>query len=97
MTPRQRVLTAFAHQEPDRVPAWCGSSVEFWVKAKQSLGLDDEGLRRRFGDDFRRVSARYAGPEIQLLPGATSVTPFGVQRRGMGYGQPMHQDRKSVV
>jgi len=86
---RERVLTAFAHEEPDRVPAWCGASVEFWDKAKRVLKLDDESLRRRFGDDFRRVFARYAGPPVELPPGATSITPFGVAREGLGYGQPM--------
>ena len=69
MNSRDRVLTAFAHEEPDRVPRWCGSSPEFWSKAKSTLQLDDEGLRRRFGDDFRRVFARYAGPDFPLSPG----------------------------
>jgi uroporphyrinogen decarboxylase len=85
---RDRVLAAFAHQEPDRVPAWCGASAEFWDKAKRELDLDDEALRVRTGDDFRRVFARYAGPEIELPPGVTWVTPFGIQRIGIGYGQP---------
>ncbi len=89
MTSRQRVLGAFAHQEPDRVPAWCGASVEFWAKARRELHLDDEGLRVRLGDDFRRVFAPYRGPALELLPGATHVTPFGVQRAGFGYGQPL--------
>ena len=88
MTPRERVLAAFAHEEPDRVPAWCGASDEFWAKAKAELKLDDEGLRVRFGDDFRRVWARYAGPELHLAPGVTWRTPFGVERTGLGYGQP---------
>jgi len=90
MTSRERVLAAFAHVEPDRVPAWCGSSVEFWEKAKAALKLDDEGLRVRLGDDFRRVFARYVGPEFPLSEGATSRTVFGVERMGMGYGQPMN-------
>ena len=89
MTPRDRVLAAFAHEQPDRVPAWCGASDEFWAKAKRELHLDDEDLRIRFGDDFRRVFARYTGPVPELLPPATSVTPFGVQRTGLGYGQPI--------
>jgi hypothetical protein len=89
MTSRERVLAAFDHTEGDRVPAWCGSSAEFWAKAKRELGPDDEALRERFHDDFRRVSARYVGPELPLAPGAHSRTPFGIQRRGMGYGQPM--------
>jgi len=89
MNSRERVLTAFAHEEPDRVPTWCGASDEFWEKAKGELALDDEGLRERFGDDFRRVFARYAGPPVELPEGATSATPFGVPRNGLGYGQPM--------
>ena len=89
MTSKERVLTAFDHQEPDRVPCWCGASVEFWEKAKQELQLDDEGLRQRFGDDFRRVYAMYAGPEFDLSPGATWRSPFGIERRGIAYGQPL--------
>jgi len=89
MTSRERVLAAFEHEEPDRVPAWCGSSPEFWAKAKRTLGLDDEGLLVRFGDDFRRVWAQYDGPNFPLPPGATCRTVFGSNRRGLGYGQPM--------
>ncbi len=88
MTSRERVLTAFEHQEPDRVPGWCGASEEFWAKAKRELNLDDEGLLVRLGDDFRRVGPKHTGPEVELSPGATSVTPFGVERKGLGYGQP---------
>ena len=89
LTPRERVLTTFDHREPDCVPKWCGASPEFWAKAKRELGIaDDEGLRRRFGDDFRRVFATYTGPELELSPGATCRTPFGIERHGIGYGQP---------
>jgi uroporphyrinogen-III decarboxylase len=62
--------------------------VEFWEKAKNELALDDEALRIRFGDDFRRVFAKYIGPDLELSQGVTSRTVFGVERRGMGYGQP---------
>jgi len=83
-------MTTFAHDEPDRVPAWCGSSPEFWAKAKRELGIEtDEGLRLRFADDFRRVWGRYVGPDLKLAEHATCATPFGIQRRGIGYGQPM--------
>ncbi len=90
MTSRERVLTAFAHEEPDRVPAWCGSSDEFWAKAKAALGLDDEPLRQFFGDDFRRVRATYAGPDFPIThERATYRTVFGIEREGLGYGQPI--------
>ena len=62
MTSRERVLTTFAHEEPDRVPVWCGASPEFIAKAKRQLGIaETEQLFVRFGDDFRRGYARYAG------------------------------------
>ncbi len=89
LTSRERVLAAFAHEEPDRVPMWCGASPEFWDKAKAELGLDDEGLRLRFRDDFRRVFPEYVGPEFPLSEGATYRTEFGIERTGMGYGQPL--------
>jgi len=90
MTSRERVLAAFDHTEPDLVPCWCGASDEFWAKAKRELSLDDEELRVRVGDDFRRVFARYAGPEFPLThEGATYRTVFGIERHGMGYGQPL--------
>ena len=45
MTSRERVLAAFAQQEPDRVPAWMGASPEFRELARRHLGLpDDEAL-----------------------------------------------------
>lgn len=89
MTSRQRVLTAFMHQTPDRVPMWCGASAEFWDKCKHQLGLDDEGLRIRFHDDFRRVFAQLNMPKSQNKPGVTYTTPFGIDRHGIGYGQPV--------
>ena len=90
MNSRERVLTVFDHQEPDRVPCWCGASVEFWEKAKKELALDDEGLRLRFRDDFRRVFAEYSGPDFPLQhEGATCRTAFGIEREGYGYGQPL--------
>ena len=79
MTPRERVLAAFRHEEPDRVPIWCGATQGFWAKAKRQLRLNEEDLRVRFGDDFRRVFARYAGPTSPLSPG----------RQEAGSGQEM--------
>jgi uroporphyrinogen-III decarboxylase len=94
MTSRERVLTSFNHRKPDRVPVWCGASPEFIAKAKRYLEITDtEALFVRFGDDFRRVYARYAGPrefgpDHGLSPGSTYRTPFGVEREGFGYGMP---------
>jgi uroporphyrinogen decarboxylase len=89
MTSKERVLKTFQHKEPDMVPRWCGSSPEFWQKAKNYTGLSsDEDLNRRFGDDFRRVYSVFKGPEEELHEDATWRSPFGVERTGLGYGQP---------
>ena len=88
MTSRERVVAAFNHQKPDLVPRWCGASVEFWEKARTELDLDDEGLRIRFGDDFRRIVAPFVDDK-PLPEGIVSRTPFGVDRIGLGYGQPV--------
>lgn len=96
MTSRERVLAAFAHKEPDRVPAWCGASPEFIAKAKAHLGIKNtEDLSVRFADDFRRVTAPYAGPthrhpSVGLPEGASCRTVFGVEHRGVGCGMPMN-------
>jgi uroporphyrinogen decarboxylase len=89
VTPRERVLAAFDHREPDRVPVWCGASAEFLARVRRELGLDEEAWVLRIGDDFRRVRAAYSGPAYALTPGAESRTVFGIERHGMGYGQPM--------
>ncbi len=96
MTSRERVLTVFAHEEPDRVPRWCGASPEFVAKAKARLHLETtEQLLLRFGDDFRRVWARYVGPPERspdkcLPSGAVCRTPFGVLHEGYGCGIPIN-------
>ena len=90
MKSRERVMAAFGFQEGDRVPMWHGLSNRFIAKACGELGLpDEEALRQRLGDDFRRVFARYDLPDDAPLPeGVVSRTIFGVDRLGYGYGQP---------
>ncbi len=89
MNSKERVLAAFEQQVPDRVPRWCGASPEFWERAKNELNLDDEGLRIRFGDDFRRVVAGYEDDSLTSATGGY-ISPFGIEREGIGYGQPTH-------
>ena len=89
MTSKERVLAVFRHEEPDKVPCWFGSAPEFWLKLKGALDLDDEGLRLRMGDDFRRVFSKFIGPQDKENPEATYRTPFGIDRFGLGYGQPL--------
>jgi uroporphyrinogen decarboxylase len=90
MTPRETVLEAFAHRPTPKLAKWLGASSEFIAIAAEELGLpDEEALRLRLGDDFRRVGSHWNGPEHELSPGATWVSPFGVERTGLFYGEPM--------
>lgn len=103
MTSKERVMAAFQFEVPDHVPAWLGASPEFRDLARNHLGLpDDESLSKYVGDDFRRVFARFAGPEEfsptagLTYPDATYRTPFGVQRHGYGYGMPLNRPLKDA-
>ncbi len=88
MTSRERVMAVFSGELPDRVPAWCGMSDEFRAKALAELDTDEEGLLRTVGDDFRRVFAEYRLPQPAAEDGRVR-TIFGIEREGLGYGQPV--------
>lgn len=97
MTGKERVLSVFQRRLPDRVPCWCGASIEFWEKAKRELNRDDESLRLRLGDDHRRILPTYRLPEKPLHADATTRTVFGIERRGLGYGQPLQHPLASAT
>ena len=73
MTSKKRVLTTFAHQEPDRVPInyYANPGIDRRLKTHYGLDEDDhEGLRERLGVDFRSVGAPYVGPKLhEDVPG----------------------------
>lgn len=103
MSSKERVLTAFAHREPDHVPCWLGASPEWKTLARDYLGVaDDEALLRYIGDDFRRVFSTYVGPPErspdQLLSSseATWRSPFDIERHGYGYGMPLTNPLKNA-
>ncbi|MBK8027817.1 MAG: hypothetical protein IPK19_42195 [Chloroflexi bacterium] len=95
MNSRERVLETFEFREPDRVPVWLGASPRFREKAIKHLGLEnDEALAQWVGDDFRRITAPFAGPDAaspykNLPPGVTFRSPFGILRHGYEGGQPI--------
>jgi hypothetical protein len=73
MRSKERAVTAFARQEPDRVPINYGANAEIDLRLKEHFGLakdDGEGLLRALGVDFRSVGAPYVGPKLHPdLPG----------------------------
>jgi hypothetical protein len=81
---KERVATAFAHTEPDRVPInyLCNPGID--RRLKNHFGLserDDEGLRRLLNVDFRNIPVRYAGPQLHTPPQGRSVDEWGKHRR----------------
>ena len=67
MTSKERILTAFASQPPDRVPINYLSNPGIDQRLKQHFGLkpdDAEGLRKALGVDFRDARASYVGPKL---------------------------------
>ncbi len=84
MDSKKRVLNAFSHQEPDRVPIDYSANPGIDSRLKQHFRLasnDDEGLLQALQVDFRYVWANYTGPKLHAdLPGRT-VDLWGIHRR----------------
>jgi len=84
MSSKERVLTAFARQEPDRVPINYFSNPGIDRRLKQHYGLqenDHDGLRQALGVDFRHVGAPYVGPKLHADVPDRSVDMWGIHRR----------------
>ena len=62
MTSKERVLTTFAHQEPDRVPINYLANPGIHKRLQEHFGQKD--IRPVLGVDFRMVRAPYSGPRL---------------------------------
>lgn len=86
MNSKERVLTCFANQEPDRVPINYMANAGIDLRLKKHFGLnpeDGEGLLQALGVDFRGIGASYIGPKLhQDLPEVgVKVNNWGVHQR----------------
>jgi len=86
MSARERVLTALANQEPDRVPIDYAANAGIARRLKAHFGLnpaDTEGLLRALHVDFRPVAPHYRGPKLhQDIPErGVKVDEWGIHRR----------------
>lgn len=84
MISKERVLSAFAHCEPDRVPIDYSANPGIDRRLKAHYGLqegDDEGLRQILGVDFRTVHAPYVGPPLHKDLPDRSIDMWGIHRR----------------
>ena len=90
MTPKQRVLAAVEHREPDRVPIQIYLTPEIEERLKQYLGTDD--LLAAFGVDFRTVEPIYAGAPAPIPAGCDSVDAWGVGYRRVEFGSGAYDE-----
>jgi len=84
MNSKERVLTTFARQEPDRVPVNYFSNPGIDARLKAHFGLaedDDEGLHQALVVDFRGVSVPYVGPKLHADVPGRQVDVWGRHRR----------------
>ncbi|MGD8794585.1 MAG: uroporphyrinogen decarboxylase family protein, partial [Anaerolineae bacterium] len=86
LSPWQRVETALAHRQPDRVPFDFWAVPEVWEKLRAALDLPateegDEELLRLLGIDCRMVTARYVGTKARALADGTYIDAWGTHRR----------------
>ncbi len=85
MTSKERVLTAFAHEEPDRVPINYAANAGVQARLMQQLGLaadDWPHLRAALGVDFQWITAPYIGPPLHPQVPERHVDPeWGTRTR----------------
>jgi uroporphyrinogen decarboxylase len=90
MNSKERVLAAFEHRIPDRVPLWYGADAAVTRALMQLCGAgDEEALMQRLQIDFRRVRERYVGPPLPTRPDGSRLSFWGVWRGGPYYGMPI--------
>ncbi len=92
MNSKERVLTAFARQVPDRVPVgYIGFNAAIGSKLKQHFGTED--LNSALGSDFRRIGAPYKGLRLhEEIEGMNISSEWGIRTRWIehesgGYGE----------
>ncbi|MFH1730326.1 MAG: uroporphyrinogen decarboxylase family protein [Planctomycetota bacterium] len=84
MTSKERVLTTFANQEPDRVPVSYGANGGIDKRLRdyyKDVRGDGRELSEILGVDFRHVGARYTGPRLHEEVPGRSVDNWGIHRR----------------
>jgi uroporphyrinogen decarboxylase len=86
MDARERVLTALAHRQPDRVPLDFSGTPEVWEMLRRHFRTDDdEVILRVLSVDLRGVRGRYVGPPLPRYPDGSWEDVYGIRLRRVGY------------
>jgi uroporphyrinogen decarboxylase len=84
MTSKERVLTALASQEPDRVPINYSANADINRRLHEHYGLTTDQhleLLDILGVDFRGTGAGYTGPKLHENPPDRRVDDWGIHTR----------------
>jgi uroporphyrinogen decarboxylase len=89
MTSKERVLTTFARQVPDRVPINYADNPGLRERLLKHFGLaagDQEGLHQRLGVDFRFAWTPYTGPRLHPeIPDRQVDALWGMRKKWVGH------------
>lgn len=87
MTPRERVLTTFAHREPDRVPIGYSANADIDRRLRAHFDLKPgQWIGKALGVDFGSVRAPYKGPRLHPTRPGINVNPvWGVHTRWIAH------------
>jgi len=91
MTSKERVLTALARREPDRVPVNYASNPGIHARLEAHFGGRD--VLEALGVDFRGVGASYTGPPLHPeVPGRRVDPEWGIRTRWVEHGSGGYWD-----
>lgn len=97
MTSKERVLTAFANQEPDRVPIDYMANAGIDRRLKDHFGLqpeDHDGLLQVLNVDFRHLKSPYCGKKLHadIPERGVKVNDWGIHTRRIAHGSGEYWD-----
>ena len=90
MTSRERILAAFAHEQPDCTPCDYSATPEINQALFQHFGVTTENrIKECLGTDIRHVIPPYTGPELPTYEDGAITDIWGVIRTPMAneYGE----------
>ncbi len=88
LSSKERVITALAHLQPDRVPIDLWVADEVKADLTEYFGCDYDELLAELGIDFRvHRGPSYVGLELAKFPDGTTSDLWGVRRKSVTYGE----------
>lgn len=95
MTSRERLLTAVANQQPDRIPLDIWATEEVWAKLQQHFGTRDNAaiMERLHVDTFASVGPVYVGPPIPTHPDGIVEDFWGLRSRPVQYATGTYMEQ----